>query len=388
MNDQILSVSEFNAFVNQTLEFAYPEVVIEGELSSFKINQNKWVFFDLKDSASTVGCFMSVYQLNTPLEDGMLVRVRAQPKLTAWGKFSLTIRSVELAGEGSVKKAFELLRAQLEKEGMFTTERKRPLPEFPKRIGLITSKQAAAYNDFVTILNDRWSGVEVHHLQVQVQGEAAPTQVVEAIEYFNSNADNYDVLVIIRGGGSAEDLQAFQTEPVARAVFGSKIPTLVAIGHEDDISLAELSADVRAATPTDAARLIVPDKTVFLQSIRAKHNLLSEYMQAKVYSKREVLTRFEHSLTTLLQSANTQLTAQENLLVTNLSHVFQISQKQFHELELKMNTLSPQAVLQRGYAVVSQGNVAIHSAKEVKIDSEIMIQLSKGKLRAKILGSL
>lgn len=388
MNDQILSVSEFNAFVNQTLEFAYPEVVIEGELSSFKINQNKWVFFDLKDSASTVGCFMSVYQLNTPLEDGMLVRVRAQPKLTAWGKFSLTIRSVELAGEGSVKKAFDLLRAQLEKEGMFATERKRPLPEFPKRIGLITSKQAAAYNDFVTILNDRWSGVEVDHLQVQVQGEAAPAQVVEAIEYFNSNADNYDVLVIIRGGGSAEDLQAFQTEPVARAVFGSKIPTLVAIGHEDDISLAELSADVRAATPTDAARLIVPDKTVFLQSIRAKHNLLSEYMQAKVYSKREVLTRFEHSLTTLLQSANTQLTAQENLLVTNLSHVFQISQKQFHELELKMNTLSPQAVLQRGYAVVSQGNVAIHSAKEVKIDSEIMIQLSKGKLRAKILSSL
>lgn len=388
MNDQILSVSEFNAFVNQTLEFAYPEVVIEGELSSFKINQNKWVFFDLKDSASTVGCFMSVYQLNTPLEDGMLVRVRAQPKLTAWGKFSLTIRSVELAGEGSVKKAFELLRAQLEKEGMFATERKRPLPEFPKRIGLITSKQAAAYNDFVTILNDRWSGVEVDHLQVQVQGEAAPAQVVGAIESFNSNADDYDVLVIIRGGGSAEDLQAFQTEPVARAVFGSKIPTLVAIGHEDDISLAELSADVRAATPTDAARLIVPDKTVFLQSIRAKHNLLSEYMQAKVYSKREVLTRFEHSLTTLLQSANTQLTAQENLLVTNLSHVFQISQKQFHELELKMNTLSPQAVLQRGYAVVSQGNVAIHSAKEVKIDSEIMIQLSKGKLRAKILGSL
>ncbi len=388
MNDQILSVSEFNAFVNQTLEFAYPEVVIEGELSSFKINQNKWVFFDLKDSASTVGCFMSVYQLNTPLEDGMLVRVRAQPKLTAWGKFSLTIRSVELAGEGSVKKAFELLRAQLEKEGMFATERKRPLPEFPKRIGLITSKQAAAYNDFVTILNDRWNGVEVDHLQVQVQGEAAPAQVVGAIESFNSNADDYDVLVIIRGGGSAEDLQAFQTEPVARAVFGSKIPTLVAIGHEDDISLAELSADVRAATPTDAARLIVPDKTVFLQSIRAKHNLLSEYMQAKVYSKREVLTRFEHSLTTLLQSANTQLTAQENLLVTNLSHVFQISQKQFHELELKMNTLSPQAVLQRGYAVVSQGNVAIHSAKEVKIDSEIMIQLSKGKLRAKILGSL
>ena len=123
MNDQILSVSELSDYINRTLEYAYPSVVVEGEVSSFKISQGKWVFFDIKDSQTTLGCFMSIYQLNTPLEDGMLVRVVAQPKLTTWGKFSLTVKSVELAGEGSVKKAFELLKLKLEKEGLFALDR-------------------------------------------------------------------------------------------------------------------------------------------------------------------------------------------------------------------------------------------------------------------------
>ncbi len=385
MNDQILTVSEFNAFVNQTLEFAYPEVIIEGEVSSFKVNQNKWVFFDLKDSSSTVGCFMSVYQLNTPLEDGMLVRVRAQPKITAWGKFSLTVRSVELAGEGSVKKAFELLRLQLDKEGVFAPERKRALPEFPKHIGLITSKQAAAYNDFVTILDDRWGGVHIDHLQVQVQGEAAAGQIVEAIEYFNAHAKDYDVLVMIRGGGSVEDLQAFQTEPVVRAVFAAKIPTIVAIGHEDDTSLSELAADVRAATPTDAARLVVPDKRAVRDTVSNKQNLLSEYIQTLIQAQYEKLVYFEHSLGVLLRSADAKLASQETSLFSSISDILHRSQSNFQKLELSLQVLNPQAVLQRGYAVVTNKDIVLRSTETVKIDSEIMVQLAKGKLTAKVI---
>ena len=187
MKNEAISVSDFNALINQTLSFAYPEVVIEGEVSSFKLNHNKWVFFDLKDNDnSVVNCFMMVFQLRTAIEDGMQIRVRATPKLTNWGKFSLTVHEIELAGEGSVKRAFEMLKAKFEKEGLFEQSRKRQLPKFPRRIALITSRQAAAFNDFVTVLDDRFGGITIDHIQVKVQGESAPQEIQDAIAYLEN----------------------------------------------------------------------------------------------------------------------------------------------------------------------------------------------------------
>ena len=385
MNDQILSVSELSDYINQTLEYAYPSVVVEGEVSSFKISQGKWVFFDIKDSQTTLGCFMSIYQLNTPLEDGMLVRVVAQPKLTTWGKFSLTVKSVELAGEGSVKKAFELLKLKLEKEGLFALDRKRQLPQYPKRVALVTSKQAAAYNDFVTILQDRWSGVVVDHLQVQVQGSSAPQQIVEAIEYFNMKAADYDALVIIRGGGSAEDLQAFQTEPVARAIYSSEIATVVAIGHEDDISLAELVADLRAATPTDAARLLVPDKKSVISQLEASISLQSELTLKILQRESDKLTRFHNSLRFVIDSAVSDLSSKQYRLNSAISTAINSSHSEFAVLSQKLTSLSPQSVLDRGYAVVSYEGHSVSSSSTLKNNDNIMVQLAQGKLTAKII---
>ena len=385
MNDQILSVSELSDYINQTLEYAYPSVVVEGEVSSFKISQGKWVFFDIKDSQTTLGCFMSIYQLNTPLEDGMLVRVVAQPKLTTWGKFSLTVKSVELAGEGSVKKAFELLKLKLEKEGLFALDRKRQLPQYPKRVALVTSKQAAAYNDFVTILQDRWGGVVVDHLQVQVQGSSAPQQIVEAIEYFNMKAADYDALVIIRGGGSAEDLQAFQTEPVARAIYSSEIATVVAIGHEDDISLAELVADLRAATPTDAARLLVPDKKSVISQLEASISLQSELTLKILQRESDKLTRFHNSLRFVIDSAVSDLSSKEYRLNSAISTAINSSHSEFAVLSQKLTSLSPQSVLDRGYAVVSYEGRSVSSSSTLKNNDNIMVQLAQGKLTAKII---
>ena len=385
MNDQILSVSELSDYINQTLEYAYPSVVVEGEVSSFKISQGKWVFFDIKDSQTTLGCFMSIYQLNTPLEDGMLVRVVAQPKLTTWGKFSLTVKSVELAGEGSVKKAFELLKLKLEKEGLFALDRKRQLPQYPKRVALVTSKQAAAYNDFVTILQDRWSGVVVDHLQVQVQGSSAPQQIVEAIEYFNMKAADYDALVIIRGGGSAEDLQAFQTEPVARAIYSSEIATVVAIGHEDDISLAELVADLRAATPTDAARLLVPDKKSVISQLEASISLQSELTLKILQRESDKLTRFHNSLRFVIDSAVSDLSSKQYRLNSAISTAINSSHSEFAVLSQKLTSLSPQSVLDRGYAVVSYEGHSVSSSSALKNNDNIMVQLAQGKLTAKII---
>ena len=385
MNDQILSVSELSDYINQTLEYAYPSVVVEGEVSSFKISQGKWVFFDIKDSQTTLGCFMSIYQLNTPLEDGMLVRVVAQPKLTTWGKFSLTVKSVELAGEGSVKKAFELLKLKLEKEGLFALDRKRQLPQYPKRVALVTSKQAAAYNDFVTILQDRWGGVSVDHLQVQVQGSSAPQQIVEAIEYFNIKAADYDALVIIRGGGSAEDLQAFQTEPVARAIYSSEIATVVAIGHEDDISLAELVADLRAATPTDAARLLVPDKKSVITQLEASISLQSELTLKILQRESDKLTRFHNSLRFVIDSAVSDLSSKQYRLNSAISTAINSSHSEFAVLSQKLTSLSPQSVLDRGYAVVSYEGRSVSSTSTLKNNDSIMVQLAQGKLTAKII---
>ena len=173
MDDHVVSVSEFVALVNQSLEYAYPIVTVEGEVAEFRVSKGKWVYFNLTDEQSSVRMFTSVYQLRQPIEDGMKVVVKGVPKLHNKYGFSLNLSSIQPSGEGSIKKAFELLKKKLAAEGLFAEDRKRPIPEQPSRIGLITSGQAAAYTDFLTILNERWGGVEVLHADVQVQGDAA-----------------------------------------------------------------------------------------------------------------------------------------------------------------------------------------------------------------------
>src|SRR5581483_9878111 len=254
-----LTPSQFVAIFNQTLDLAYPSVAISGELANFRISKQKWVYFDLKDESSTLKFFGSVYQLPGPLKDGLMLKIRAQPRLHHTYGFSLNVLHIEPTGEGSIKKAAELLQAKLASEGLFDPARKRHLPYPPERIGLITSSGAAAYADFKKVLNARWRGLIIDFVDVQVQGESAPAQIVEALERLNEEAQPPEVIVLIRGGGSPEDLIAFSSEQVTRAVAASRVPTLVAIGHETDISLAELAADKRASTPSNAAELLVPD---------------------------------------------------------------------------------------------------------------------------------
>jgi exodeoxyribonuclease VII large subunit len=298
---QVIGVKEFIAILNETLEFAYPLVTVEGEVSSFKVNQGKWVFFDLKDDEATLPCFMPLYQLKVPLEDGMQVRASGTPKLTKWGKFSLTVKRVEPAGEGALRRAYELLKAKLESEGLFETARKRALPLVPQRLGLITSAQSAAYADFIKILGSRWGGLSIQLADVQVQGAPAPLQIVNAIQYFNQLATPVDVLVIIRGGGSLEDLAAFNDETVARSIAASRTPTIVGVGHEVDVSLADLAADRRAATPTDAARLVVPDRAEMSRRVSALQDRLGQGVDHKLAEASSSLGRYVHITERFLQ---------------------------------------------------------------------------------------
>ncbi len=386
MKNDAITVSEFNAVLNQTLSFAYPEVVVEGEVSGFKVSQGKWVFFDLKDSDSVVGCFITTYQLKTELEDGMLIRVKAAPQLTKWGKFSLTVREVELAGEGSVKRAFDMLKAKFEKEGLFAPERKRALPEFPQKVMLITSAQAAAFNDFVTIINDRWSGVDIDHIQVKVQGVLAPAQIVEAIIYANSVADEYDAMVIIRGGGSAEDLQAFNTEEVVRAVFASDIPSIVAIGHEDDVSLAELVADVRAATPTDAARRLVPDRSEIQTRVASLTNSMLSSLENTVSISRTQLEGFYHSIEIRLNNLRYNLAEAFTRSCGAIEILVHSSVSQLESSKKLLESLDPRAILSRGYSITRINGQVIKSPSQYSSGDTIVIQLQQGKISLKPQG--
>jgi exodeoxyribonuclease VII large subunit len=313
-----VSVSEFVALLNQTLEYAYPSVTIVGELANFRVSRNKWVYFDLKDDNASVKFFGSVYQLPGPLEDGMLLKVRGVPRLHNLYGFSVNIAQIQPTGEGSIKKAAQLLQAKLAKEGLFDESRKRPLPYPPARLGLIAAKQSAAYADFVKILNARWRGMAVEHIDVQVQGEAAPAQLVAAIEQFNSHVEPPAALVIIRGGGSAEDLAAFSTEVVTRAVAASRVPTLVAIGHEVDLSLAELAADRRASTPSNAAELLVPDRQHVLAWLGDADAQMQQCVDRRFQSARADIGQranvIEQTVSHYLQAAGHNLKSYQHLI--------------------------------------------------------------------------
>ena len=353
----IFSVSDFLASLNQTLEYAYPSVEIEGEVASFKVNQGKFVFFDLKDTGASVGCFMMLFQLRLPVEDGMKVIVVAQPKLTQWGKFSLTVKSIRPSGEGSLKKSFELLKAKLDQEGLFAIERKRPLPAIPEHIAVISSTQAAGYADFIKILNDRWGGVRVDVAHVQVQGEGAPDQMIRALRHFNEQEELPEVVVLIRGGGSADDLSAFNDEQLVRAIAASRIPTIVGVGHEIDESLSDLAADVRAATPSNAAQIIVPDRQEIIRSVRRTVVLLLPRMERMLADQRGVV---HDLLADVFGNIEERLERQGDQLMS---------------IRRVLAQLDPKKALERGYAIVrgkpTVGDLLDIETKQMIIKAEV-----------------
>ncbi len=347
METLTLSVSDAIALINQTLDYAFPTLVIEGEVASFKVNQGKFVFFDIKDDEGTLGCFMMAFQLRTALEDGMRVRVVATPKITAWGKFSLTVRDIQPVGEGSLKRAFELLKEKLEKEGLFAPERKRSLPVAPQHIAVISSTQAAGYADFVRILNERWGGMQVDVAHVQVQGFEAPKQMVRALQYFNGLEKLPEIIVLIRGGGSADDLSAFNDEVLVRAIAASRVPTVIGVGHEVDESLADFAADVRAATPSHAAQIIVPDKRDIIHS--ARHNVIriSNIVEGAVA---ELSMSAKHLLQDAMRFIDDRFLRVQDKLVRERAI---------------LSAYDPSAVLARGYAIV-RGEAVVGGIIEVE----------------------
>jgi exodeoxyribonuclease VII large subunit len=384
----ILSVSQFIESLNIILaDKVYPQgVMVEGEVVQYKVSQNKWIWFDLKDETGLVSCFATVWQVRTPLEDGMKVRVHGLPKLYPKnGRFSLTVDRVEPVGEGALKRAFELLKKRLADEGLFAPERKRPLPRFPERIGLIASTESAAYSDFIRILGDRWGGMTVHAAHVQVQGQGAVADIVGAFRHFNANPGLAEVLVLTRGGGSLEDLQAFNSEEVARAVFSSKIPVIVAVGHERDESLADFVADVRASTPSNAAERLTPDRRDIQREIAAAVAAMDAALAGSVAASERRLYEFETHLTEHVRQARAECDA----LFADLRNVILAMEKRVVTMrtavdreERVLKSLDPQAVLGRGYAIArgADGRI-LRDPAGVDKGAAVSVQLQKGTLK-------
>lgn len=391
---KIFSVSEFIEYLNGVLrESTVAEMAVEGEVASFGISQQQWVRFDLKDGDGLLNCFLHVSKLRQPVEDGMKIRVFGYPKIYAkYGKLSLVVERIELVGEGALRRAFELLKKKLEAEGLFAPERKRKVPRFPEHVGIIASRESAAYSDFLRIAGNRWGGLQFSLTHVQVQGEPAVRQIVGAFRHFNALAADgraSDVLVLIRGGGSMEDLQAFNSEEVARAVFASMIPVVVGVGHERDETLADYVADVRASTPSNAAELVVPDRREIAYGVTAMRNSVERGMIAALSGRNQRLqtaaARIETHIAAVVNRGRNALAAIVRAGRTLISTAT-ATKMRIETMERIIRTLDPRALLRRGYAIARDASGRIlRDAAKVPLGAAVRLQLAHGALHTKVV---
>ncbi|MGB5195095.1 MAG: exodeoxyribonuclease VII large subunit, partial [Polyangiales bacterium] len=293
--ERVFRVSEVNRAVRLELEAEWASVLIEGELSDVKRSQQGHVYFSLNDEeepAQLRGVMFrsDVGRTKAPLENGARVRFRGKLSLyQARGQFQLIARSAKLAGEGDLAAQFRKLRAKLEAEGLLDHARKRPLPELPRVVGVVTSRTGAALHDIMRVAAERCP-VHILVADCRVQGETAPRSIVSALELVQ-RVNDLDVVIVSRGGGSAEDLWAFNDESVARAIAACRVPVVSGVGHEVDVTIADLVADVRAATPSNAAEIVVPEREALLREVQSLERRLSQAFDSRIGGLRLTLER-------------------------------------------------------------------------------------------------
>ncbi len=371
--------TEFVNTVNQTLDYAYSSVTITGEVASFKVNQGKWVFFDLKDEETSISCFMALWNLRMPLEDGMKVEVKATPKLTKWGKFSLTVDAIRPVGEGSLKKAYELLKKKLSKEGLFDVGRKREISDDLTSLGVISSTQAAGYADFVKIINARWGGIKIYVAHTQVQGLDAPDQIIRALRFFNERSE-VQAIAILRGGGSADDLSCFNDERLVREVAASKIPVITGIGHEVDESLVDLVADVRASTPSNAAEMLTRDRVMEKEKLkkvvdRIRQTVLQEIQRATTINKEKLERVSEGILSKYIQPMLEWCDSSVQKCHDRIIDECDLCENSLEKNMKILEAVNPEVVLKRGYAIMSG---------KIDLDNVVKITTFNQEIEAKI----
>lgn len=365
----ILTVAQLNDQAKAVLEQFW--VWVKGEVSEFKQSRS-WVYnyFTLKDDSAQVRCIVReevLSKLTAALTDGQAIVVFGQVSLySKRGDYQLKVQAIETVGQGTLQEQLEKLKQKLQAEGLFAEERKKRLPRFPEKIGVISSKDGAAWKDFKKVLTHRFSGLQLILRDVLVQGEKSPRQIAEAIRLFNSEQE-VEVIVLTRGGGSLEDLWGFNDEKVARAIAASAIPVVSAVGHEKDVTIADLVADHRSSTPSNAAEEIVPHR-----------DELARQLDEFAFKIAQVKNRWKE-LPERISRLRQQVRLGYDRFIRERGQALDLMYR-------KILALSPTAVLSRGYGIVYRQDQVVSRAGQVRLGELLKIKLARGGIFAEVKG--
>lgn len=395
MSQKVLSITQINEYIRTMMDtdVLLAGVAVCGEISNYKVYPSGHHYFTLKDEGAALKCVMfrsSAVRLKFRPENGM--KVVAVGKISVYprdGAYQLYCSNMVLDGSGDLHAAFEQLKAKLSSQGLFDPAHKKPLPVYPGTIGIVTSSAGAAVHDMLRILRKRYPLVRVRLFPVRVQGAEAPGEIAAAIVYANHYA-LADLLIVGRGGGSIEDLWAFNDEHVARAIFDSRIPVISAVGHEPDVTISDFVADLRAATPSNAAELAVPDQNALRQSLDSVSVSMVNALQRQLKSARRHLQVLSGSPALqsplgYIEQRRKALQMLENRIQAAQNQIVHRQKHRFIGCTAKLDAMSPLKVLTRGYSMVlKEGGEVVRSAKQVSIDDAIHIYVNNGIIDATV----
>ena len=396
MAQQVLTITQLNEYIRGKLDAdnLLNAVAVKGEISNYKLYPSGHHYFTLKDENSALKCVMfkgNALRLRFRPENGM--KIIAMGKVSVFprdGAYQLYCTAMAMDGIGDLYAAFEQLKKKLAAQGLFDPAHKKPIPKFPGTIGIITSSAGAAVHDMLRILNKRYPLAKVRLLPVRVQGVEAPGEIAAAIRYANYHR-LADLLFVGRGGGSIEDLWAFNEEVVAHAIYESEIPVISAVGHEPDVTISDFVADLRAATPSNAAELAVPDRDALVQSLDAMANTMANVLERQIKAKRQhldVLSKSPalQSPTGYLEQKQRQLELLKNRLVAAENQNIARNTQRYVALTAKLDAMSPLKVLTRGYSMAQNGRgEVIRSVSQAELGERICVNVSDGKLFATVM---
>jgi exodeoxyribonuclease VII large subunit len=394
-SERALTVSQFTGMVKDLLEGAFPAVWVVGEISNFSRPSSGHCYFTLKDDGAQLRAVIwrnAAQRLRFDLHDGLEVICHGAVDLYApRGSYQLVIDQLQPKGIGALELALRKLREKLSSEGFFDPHRKRPLPRFPRRIGLVTSPTGAAVRDFLQVIKRRWLGADVLLAPVRVQGDGAAQEVAAAIRQLHALNSDIDVVVVARGGGSLEDLWAFNEEIVVRAIHGSRIPVVSAIGHEIDVTLADLVADVRALTPSEAAERVVPSAeelrhTLSQHAQRLNTQLRSRAMSARLRLESLASRRAFRRPFAMVQEAEQRLDELDSCAARAIRQKVSDGRRQIASTAAGLESLSPLGVLGRGYSLTfreADGQL-IRDASELQPGDCIRTRLANGEAVSRV----
>jgi len=389
---RIYTVSELTKFVRVTLEDALPSIWVEGEISNFVLHSSGHMYFSMKDAGAVLKCAMfkrSNLGLKFKPKDGMKVLCYGRLSVyEARGDYQLIAEQIEPKGVGALELAFQQLKEKLLKEGLFDESHKIPVPELATRIGIVTSPTGAAIRDILNIVRRRFSNIEVIINPVKVQGEGAKDEIAAAIRQFNK-LGGVDVIIVTRGGGSLEDLWAFNEEVVARAIYDSKLPVISAVGHEIDFTIADFVADLRAPTPSAAAELVIPKKEDLVNRINNSLVRLKNSLSGTVETLSERFEALKASYV-LRQPLNIVTQYQQEIddlkkdLGIRVDHIVKMRGENFNFLGGKLGALNPLAILNRGYSVTVKlpGETILKNIASLSKGDTVETRLGEGKFRS------